>query len=122
MLKKFILKLFRINSVFNEHSSFCDRDLDGILARSHYFKFGGYTHEIKPVTLDKFIRFTSEFQNMQSKKTHDMDLYTKCFRIVCPSITHKHVEQMSVIQLGALFDLIFEIIQGKQIDSDQKKN
>lgn len=109
-------------------------DLDELRRTPVAFRFMGRLWIIKPFTTEQFFQFNQSCNELDrlskqkdvSSKDKLLDewvtAYHKVFRIACPELERKHVEQMNTQQLGALYQLIFDCVTGKaHADAEKKK-
>jgi len=104
-------------------------DLDAILTETVGFKFDGVIYEIPPISLEKFIlavQGLAVLDNLKQKKELNgpelLDAYESLFRLVCPKLTRKIIQDMGHQRIGALLNLIIEVIMGKATLTLEKKN
>ena len=104
-------------------------DLDAILTETVGFKFDGVIYEIPPISLEKFIlavQGLAVLDSLKQKKelngTELLDAYESLFRLVCPKLTRKIIQDMGHQRIGALLNLIIEVIMGKATLTLEKKN
>lgn len=99
-------------------------DLDAIVAEAVPFRFNGKIHEIKPIDLEGFLKFTNAQINLR-KKADDGELldaailaknYHLVISAVCDTVTLNDVKSMSQAQVAALYQLVLDAITG-QVES-----
>lgn len=109
-------------------------DLDAMIADPVPFRFGGRVHNIKPISVMEFYKYTNALaalmglKDKQDATSEDMlDAYYNLFNSVCDSITHKDLASMSTAQIAALFKLTVDAISGaaqatSDVATNEKKN
>lgn len=105
-------------------------DLDAIVAESVHFRFKGKLHEIKPVTLEEFLKFSNaqaalmdKIKSDDSKLTPDklVQQYHQVISAVCDSITVEDIKGMEQVQVAALYQLVIDQVTGQVKASDGQK-
>lgn len=104
-------------------------DLDALVSESVKFKFKGETHEIKPITVEAFMRFNNAWFDLQYMietgdidETSSMDVSVNLIKSVCDSLPEDRIrKEMAVAQIGALVQLIIETITGRDTDEEDIK-
>jgi hypothetical protein len=105
-------------------------DLDKIITRRYGFHFNGKPYILKPVSLEEFASVSVvlvEIAGLNSKKAAGVviskdevvDLYFRFINAVCPQFKRTDVEAMTVAQIGAVTQLIVDVVMGR---ADEKKN
>lgn len=106
-------------------------NLDAIKSRTIGFRFNGKIHKIRPLSIEKYIEATAAMaaigELIASKKritteARVMDAYDAIFSVICPSVTRSDLENMSVQQIGALYNTVIEHIMGRDQFEAQKKS
>ena len=104
-------------------------DLDALISDPVFFQSQGKTFKINPITTEEFLKVTSAFSKIDTLKdkkeiTHDELIYHyyRVIKSVCPDIKVKHLNEMTQAQLGALFNLVIDVVQGKHFPSEKKKS
>jgi hypothetical protein len=105
-------------------------DLDALISKPVGFRFHGRIHIIPPLEVAEFLKATSaiaaidELRTMEKLTEEDLvDRYSRCFAIVCPTVTKDLVQKMSLQQIAALYNLVLEAIMGKaQVDLEKKSS
>lgn len=106
-------------------------NLDAIKSRTIGFRFNGKIHKIKPLPVDKYIEATFAMAgiadivaNKKKLKSESqlLDAYEGIFSILCPSVTRADLNNMSVQQIGALYNTVLEQIMGRDQFEAQKKS
>lgn len=102
-------------------------DLDALLDESIGFRLHGKDHDIRPISAKEFFKFTNAYARLSElSETKEIPAekliegYYEVFSSVCDTITLEDVKQMSLAQVGALFQLIIETVSGRA-QVDQKK-
>jgi hypothetical protein len=102
-------------------------DLDALLDESISFRLHGRDHEIRPISAAEFFKFTNAYAGLSALGNKNeipteqlISAYYEVFSSVCGTITKEDVRQMSIAQVGALFQLIIESVTGRA-QVDQKK-
>ncbi len=104
-------------------------DLDALIADPVSFKMHGKTHTIKPVTTKEFMQFTNAyalFWEMKDKETVTpdelIDRYFDLISPICDSVKREDIANLTQAQVGALFNLVIEVVTAKaHVDTAQKK-
>ena len=104
-------------------------DLDALISESVRFKFQGQSHEIKPVSIEVFMRFSNAWYELQQLIKNDqideksaMDVSVGLIQSVCDSLPEEKIRnEMSVAQIGALVQLIVETVTGHDTDEETIK-
>ncbi len=95
-------------------------DLDKLISEPTAFRFQGRTHLIKPITTEDFFKLSNalarldalkEAKNVQASDL--IDAYTQLVTNACDTINRADVESMTQAQVGALFQLILDVITGR---------
>lgn len=108
-------------------------DLDSVLVQTLSFRYDGEDHVIKPIETAEFLKISNIIAQMDQIKSRSdwtsedtVDMYCGLFELVCPTITKKHVMNMTSTQLLRLYRLVLDCISGHAYkdlsDSDEKKN
>lgn len=106
-------------------------NLDAIKTRTIGFRFNGKIHKIKPLSIEKYAEATAAMaaigELIMSKKrikseAQLLDAYQAIFSVICPSVTRDDLENMSVQQIGALYNTVLEHIMGRDQFEAQKKS
>lgn len=104
-------------------------DLDAIVNDSIHFRYKGRIHEIKPISLEAFLKFTQAntafLANMGGEKDITPDQlvneYQSLISSVCSTITRQDIEDAEHAQLAALYQLIVDAVTGQVDKGDGKK-
>lgn len=104
------------------------RDLDAIVANPVYFRLHGKNREIKPITTESYLVYVNNLSLLYSMKDKDGlttdELLTSYFNLVksvCDDIEIDDIKKMSQQQIGALFQLILDTINGSAHADVEKK-
>jgi hypothetical protein len=106
-------------------------NLDAIKSRTIAFRFNGKVHLIEPLSVDKYVEATAAMaaigELITSKKrikseAQIMDAYDAIFSIMCPSVRRADLNDMSVQQIGALYNTVLEHVMGREQFEAQKKS
>lgn len=106
-------------------------NLDAIKSRTIGFRFNGKIHRINPLSVDKYVEATFAMAGIAdmiaSKKrlkseSQLLDAYEAIFSILCPSVKRADLNEMSVQQIGALYNTVLEQIMGREQFEAQKKS
>lgn len=104
-------------------------DLDAIISESVSFRFNGKIHQIRPISLESFLKFSNaETKLMAGLKDEAIlkspkELATRYFEMissVCDSITLEDIQGMEQAQVAALFQLVLDVVTG-QVDMGEGK-
>jgi|SRR6185312_183182 len=101
-------------------------DLDAIIEKTSTFKLHGKIHEIEPITTETFYKFVNGVLELQRAEVgssqEDNARYLALVQPLCKSITRKDVDQMTMVQKGALLQKLSQKITGQSVaDDDSKK-
>lgn len=105
-------------------------DLDAIIAEPVNFRFKGKIHQLKPVDMQTFLKFTSAHSSLMRAaqdpevKLSAEDLAQKYHQVIsslCNTITVKDIMDMEQVQIAALFQLVMDVVTGQVDDGDGKK-
>lgn len=100
-------------------------DLDVIAETKSTVKIFGKTHYLKPVTTEVFFQFAGAYADIakmsNSSPEEINEQYGKLVNSVCPTITKKNVEQMTMVQKWALVNGLANKILGQPQDGEKKK-
>jgi len=109
-------------------------DLDAIVSDPTPFRFKGKIHIIKPISFKEFLKFTASQSNFVStlnsntQVTPDQlaDGYHQIISAVCDTITIQDIKDMEQAQIGALYQLILDVVTGSvqtgdRVDDGKKK-
>ncbi len=101
-------------------------DLDAIISETHYVKFMGEIHELKPILVEEFFALANAWVQVQDvvksdKVTMDqaVNAYYALIFPVCPTITKTMILGATHAQIAALIGYVNEHVNGKI--SDEKK-
>lgn len=106
-------------------------NLDAIKGRTIGFRFNGKIHKIKPLPVEKYIEATAAMAaigeliaNKKRVRTEAelLDAYDAIFSVMCPSVSRADLEDMSVQQIGALYNTILQHVMGAEQFEAQKKS
>lgn len=106
-------------------------NLDAIKTRTVGFRFNGKVHKIRPLSIEKYAEATAAMaaigELVMSKKrikseAQLMDAYEAIFSVICPTVKRADLEDMSVQQIGALYNTVLEHIMGRDQFEAQKKS
>lgn len=104
-------------------------DLDAIVSESVSFRFNGKLHQIHPISLESFLRFSNAQTNLMAGLKDEAilktpkELATRYFEMissVCDSITLDDIQDMEQVQIAALYQLVLDIVTG-QVDTGEGK-
>lgn len=109
-------------------------DLDKIVAAPIPFRWNGQIHLLKPIDVENFM-YSSEqmamiFERLNGKSKNDkvsldevIKMYADITRSVCDTIGEKEIRAMSMAQMRALLQLIYDHVMGrlKDPESGEKK-
>lgn len=111
----------------SKHKAEMVADLDALLDESISFRLHGRDHEIRPISAAEFFKFTNAYAGLSALGNKSeipteqlINAYYEVFSSVCTTISKEDVRQMSIAQVGALFQLIIESVTGRA-QVDQKK-
>jgi hypothetical protein len=101
-------------------------DLDVVTTRRATFTFGGKSHVLLPITNQVFVDFWEAVQAYKKMDHVDAKSADKAYfttiKILCPSVTLKEVEAMTLIQKSILIEGLASRVLGKKPEpSDLKK-
>lgn len=105
-------------------------DLDALIAEPVPFRYNGKIHNIKPIALDEFLKFTNAQANlMDAIKKDDVKLtaddlagrYHSVISSLCDTISLDDVRNMSQPQVAALYQLVIDQVTGQVNTGDGKK-
>lgn len=105
-------------------------DLDAIIAESVTFRYKGKIHELKPMRLDEFLKFTNaQAELMNNIKDENERLtprqlagrYHKVISSVCDTLSIDDILGMEQVQVAALYQLVIDLVTGQVRDIDGEK-
>lgn len=109
-------------------------DLDRLISAPIYFKLQGKTHQLEPITVERFLELMQGMNVMDilRQKHAKGDTvskeelyagYSEVFKAMCKTVGRAEVNQMTESQIGALFQLVLNCVTGKAyVEETQKKN
>lgn len=109
-------------------------DLDQILATPKAFTFQGEDFIIRAIEVEEFMKVTQALAHLDALKAEKsitneqlVDAYTELFGSVCSKFKRRHIESMTLSQVGALFNFVLKCISGEAFkeltpqEQDEKK-
>lgn len=107
-------------------------DLDKILVDPVYFVWRKKQRKIKPIDVEHLLRVSEALARLDFLRqspdavkqltTKDLlDAYHDVIKSVCDDIPRKELDEVNLVQLGAMIQLIMDSMTGK-INSSEKKN
>jgi hypothetical protein len=103
-------------------------DLDAMIVEPVSIKVLGVEHTLSPLSLEQFFKITSswsELEALKQEKTTDalmlLDKYHEIISAALPTIERKDLDSMSIQQIGALMQIVFETVTGKTFGTEEKK-
>jgi hypothetical protein len=104
-------------------------DLDAIVAETVSFKYRGKVHQLKPMSLEQFLKFTNAQSELLASVNEDRlltakDLAEKYLGVissVCDTITLDDILAMEQVQVAALYQLVIDLVTGQVDLGDSKK-
>lgn len=103
-------------------------NLDKILNPGASFEFKGETYDISPINIGEYMKFNNAWVEIEAgfkgKKLSEDEFRSAFFNLIsscCPKFTMETLNQMSLVQVGAVVQLIIEIRNGHELDEDDIK-
>lgn len=106
-------------------------NLDAIKNRTIAFRYNGKVHKIKPLSVEKYVEAAAAMaaiaeliENKKKVKSEAqlLDAYHAIFSVMCPTVSRSDLNEMSVQQIGALYNTVLEQIMGRENFEAQKKS
>ena len=96
-------------------------DLDAIVADPVFFRYKGKIHELKPMSLEHFLKFSNAQAELMAGVKEDVkltaqdlaDRYLKVINSVCDTITRDDILEMEQVQVAALYQLVIDLVTGQ---------
>ena len=103
-------------------------DLDAIIAEPVYFQLKGKIHELQPMSLESFLKFTNAQAALMNLAKEDGPMtakslankYLSVISSVCSTITIDDILEMEQVQVAALYQLVIDLVTG-QVDLGEGK-
>lgn len=104
-------------------------DLDALVAEPVRFRYGGKIHELKPMSLEQFLRFSNAQSALMSSVNEDgpmtaralAEKYHRVISSVCDTISLEDIMGMEQVQVAALYQLVIDLVTGQVQTGDSKK-
>lgn len=100
-------------------------DLDAIIAESHFVRFQGETHEIRPVDVGSFLVMANGWAEVERLRGADkitldeiVNAYWGVINPVCPTISKEMIRAATHAQISALLSYVKDCVNGR---GDEKK-
>lgn len=111
------------NAAMETSGAVCD--LDVILEKSFSFKLHGKVYEIAPITTEAFYHFVNGVLDIQKKSAatpKDLNqLFYSAVHPICKKLSIRTISRMTMVQKGALLELLSAKIMGKNPEDLKKK-
>lgn len=103
-------------------------DLDKMISEPIAFRLHGKVHSIKPLSVKEFYKYSNALARLNGLRDKDqvgkddlIDSYFVLFSSVIDSFTIKDLENMTQVQVSALFQLILDAVRGRAYTDEEEE-